>query len=264
MDDRRSPADWDIPTFEAEVLRSKKHDYCLVIPVINEGERIQAQLRDIADLAPEVDIIIADGGSNDGSVELEFLESAGVRARLTKTGPGRLSAQLRMAYGWALAEGYKGIVTIDGNGKDGVEAISTFCERLAVGFDYVQGSRYLKGGAAINTPLSRWIAGRLIHAPIVSLASRTWLTDTTNGFRAYSRRFLTDPRVAPFRAVFLNYNLLFYLSIRAGQLGFRVTEIPVRRGYPETGKVPTKITGISGKLALLAELFAAALGRYRP
>jgi hypothetical protein len=31
-----------------------------------------------------------------------------------------------MAYAWALDEGYKGIVTVDGNGKDGVKAISSF------------------------------------------------------------------------------------------------------------------------------------------
>ncbi len=192
------------------------------------------------------------------------LRAAGCRALLVKTGPGRLSAQLRMAYAWALDEGYKGIITVDGNGKDGVEAIDAFVAALEAGYDYVQGSRYIAGGRAINTPLDRKIAGRLIHAPLLSLAGRRWYTDTTNGFRGYSARYLADPRVAPFRNVFERYALLFYLTVRAGQLGYRTTEIPVTRAYPEGEATPTKIAGLSGRIDMLRELVAVALGRFNP
>ncbi|WP_176954850.1 hypothetical protein [Albimonas donghaensis] len=62
---------------------------------------------------------------------------------LTRTGPGKLSAQLRMGCAWRLRQGYAGIVTIDGNGKDGGEAVADMAAKLEAGFDYVQGSRYL-------------------------------------------------------------------------------------------------------------------------
>src|SRR5690606_15134684 len=126
-----------------------------------------------------------------------------------------------------------------GNGKDGLDAIASFVAKLDDGYDYVQGSRYIAGGRAINTPLDRYLAGRLIHAPIVSLASGQRFTDTTNGFRAYSRRALLDPRVQPFRSLFEVYSLLFYLSIRIPKLGYRAIEIPVERSYPPKGKTPT-------------------------
>lgn len=257
-------AERSVPTHETAVYAVKVHPAALVIPVINEGERIRTQLRGIADRSPPVDVILADGGSTDGSVEPDFLRANCVRACLTKTGPGRLSAQLRMAYAFALAEGYDAILTMDGNGKDGLDGIDTILAALGEGYDYVQGSRYAAGGQAINTPLSRWMAGRMIHAPIVSLAARHWFTDTTNGFRGYSARYLRDPRVQPFRDVFADYNLLFYLSVRASRLGYRVTEVGVTRSYPESGSVPTKITGLSSKLKLLGEVFAAASGRYDP
>src|SRR4051794_31571384 len=109
-----------------QIFSPRRHDHLLVIPVINEGERIRRQLERIAKLAPEVDILIADGGSTDGSLDPADLTRLGVRALLTKTSGGRLSAQLRMAYRWALDQGYAGIVTMDGNDKDGVEAISRF------------------------------------------------------------------------------------------------------------------------------------------
>src|SRR5260363_350405 len=69
--------------------------------------------------------------------------------------------------------------------------------------------------ASENTPKLRDFAIRFIHAPLLSLASDFKWTDTTQGFRAYRRRMLLDPKIAPFRAVFVTYELLAYLSYRA-------------------------------------------------
>ena len=260
----RLPPEWIVPSFEKTVYRARESSYALVIPVINEGERIREQLRRIANAALPVDVVVADGGSTDNSLAADFITSLPVRAVLTKTGPGRLSAQLRMAYAWCLSEEYAGIVTIDGNGKDNVEAVTEFVRCLQEGFDYVQGSRYQPGGAAEHTPLERTIANRFIHAPLMSIGAGHWFTDTTNGYRGYSRKFLLDPRVHPFRDVFMNYELLFYLTVRAGQLGFRITEVPVRRTYPANAAVPTKITGVGAKFAVLKQTFFAAAGKYKP
>jgi hypothetical protein len=255
---------WQLPTFEEAVYTPKHHAHALVIPVINEGERIRNQLRRILETDQKVDIIVADGGSTDGSLDPDFVGGLPVRAVLTKTGPGKLSAQLRMAYAWCLREGYEGIVTIDGNGKDGIEAIADFVAQLEAGYDYVQGSRYAKGGLAENTPLERTIGNRMIHAPLLSLAGRHWLTDTTNGFRGYSVRYLSHPDVQPFRDIFMNYELLFYLTVRAGQLGLRVGQLPVQRSYPLGEATPTKITGHGAKANVLKQTFAAAFGLFAP
>ena len=257
-------SDWDVPTHETALYAERRHRHALVIPVINEGTRLRGQLERIKAAGLLVDVVIADGGSTDGSLDAGFVAQAGVRAVLTKTGPGKLSAQLRMAYAWCLRQGYAGIVTIDGNGKDGVEAVAAMVAKLEDGCDYVQGSRYLPGGAAENTPLERTIANRLIHAPLLSLSGRHWFTDTTNGFRAYSAHYLTHPDVRPFRDEFQVYNLLFYLTVRAGQLGLKVAHVPVVRRYPDDGKVPTKIGGFASKLALLKETVIAATGGYTP
>lgn len=252
-----------IPQYDRYVFREKNHQFALVIPVINEGERIKKQLRSISLLSPSVDIIIADGGSTDGSLEPSFLQETGVRALLVKKSPGRLSAQLRMAYSFVLSEQYDGVITIDGNGKDGVDAINSFVEKLQQGYDYVQGSRYAEGGRAINTPADRALGNRLIHAPLLSMAGRRRYTDTTNGFRAYSSEYLRDPRVLPFREVFDSYELLFYLTVRAGQIGRRTCEVPVERHYP-TDTTPSKISGFRGKIEILLQTVKVALGLYSP
>lgn len=256
---------WRVPSFDTPLWTGRQHRHCVVIPVINEGERIKNLLSRMAacDISAITDIIIIDGGSTDGSLALDALQKVGVRGLLIKTAPGKLSAQLRCAYAFALDQGYEGIVTIDGNDKDDPNAIARFIEALDQGADFVQASRFIAGGVAENTPLSRDVAIRFIHAPMLSLASGFKWTDTTQGFRAYSRKMLLDPRLAPFRDVFNTYELLAYLSYRAPKLGYRCMELPSVRRYPK-GEVPTKISSVKGNLSVLAVLLKACLKGYNP
>lgn len=256
-------AKWQVPAMETPLWLGKQHPYCVVIPVINEGERIKSLLKrmEAERISSIADIIIVDGGSTDGSLELDSLQQVGVRGLVVKKGPGKLSAQLRCAYAFALDQGYEGIVTIDGNDKDDPEAIPRFIEALEDGVDFVQASRFLPGGVAVNTPKSRDFAIRYIHAPCLSLASGFKWTDTTQGFRAYSRRMLLDPKIATFRDVFVTYELLAYLSYRVPKLGYVCREIPTNRRYPE-GSVPTKISAFKGNLAVLITLLNACFGRF--
>ena len=258
-------ARWQVPVFDTAFWLGRQHQYCVVIPVINEGRRIGSLLDRMMQLRIDAlaDIMIVDGGSTDGSLALDSLQEKGVRGLLVKTGPGKLSAQLRCAYAFTLDKGYEGIVTIDGNDKDDPVAISHFIEALKNDFDFVQASRFVTGGLAENTPILRDLAIRLLHAPALSLFSGFRWTDTTQGFRAYSRKMLLDPEVAPFRDIFVEYELLAYLSYRAPKLNYHCVELPTIRRYPK-GKVPTKIGGFKDNLSLLKVLFSACSGRYNP
>ena len=259
----KNPA-WAFPDFDAKVLDKKKNKYCVCVFVINEGERIQKQLKAMKKYSKEIDIVVADGGSTDGSLEEEFLKKQSVRALLTKKGKGKLSAQMRMAFAWALNEGYEGVVVVDGNGKDDISAIPDFVKHLANGIDHVQGSRFVKGGHAINTPLSRELGLHLLHAPLISLAAGKRHTDTTNGFRAYSSQLLSDPEVAVFRDIFQTYELHYHLAIESSRRKqYKTIETPVTREYPKEGKTPTKISPIKGNLHILGVLFSAAAGKYK-
>lgn len=255
-----------VPAFAYEEYAPKTKEYAVLIPVINEGERILKELyraykHQIADHA---DIVICDGGSTDGSTEARKLKKLRVNTLLVKKDKGKQGAQLRMGIYWALRRGYKGIITIDGNYKDSIEDVPRFIQKLEEGFDFVQGSRFIKGGRAVNTPLSRLLAVRLLHAPVISVTAGQKFTDTTNAYRAYSTRYLKDERVAPLRDVFMTYELLAYLSVRATQLGYRACEIPVMRVYPKKGKVPTKISFLKGNSELIKILFRNYRGAYNP
>lgn len=253
-----------IPTYNIVFSNMKKtEEYCLIIPVINEGERIHTLLERIVELGlhKKVDIIIVDGGTTDGSLDESYLKSHHVHTLLLKTAKGKLSAQLLCAYDYAQKLGYKGIVTIDGNNKDDPSPIPDFIKKIEDGYDFVQASRFISGGTAVNTPVSRDLAIRFIHAPILSIASGFHWTDTTQGFRAYSAKFLFSNRVAIFRDIFSCYELLAYLSYIGPKLGFKCIELPGKRSYPK-GQVPTKISTVKGNIELLKVLFKTALGQY--
>jgi len=207
------------------------------------------------------DVIIADGRSTDGSTDLRFLRDCRVRALLVTDERG-LSTATRMGLAYALSQGYEGVVTVDGNGKDGVEALPRFLEALEQGYDLVQGSRFRHGRMHKNTPLERYLAIRFILAPLLWAACGYRYTDPTNAFRAISSRFLQDRRVQPIRRVFIHFSLQHYLIYRAAKLGFRVKEIPVYRAYPEDGSVPTKIHGWRTKVLILREMLATLSGSY--
>ncbi len=255
-----------VPRFECTEYAPKGKDYVVLIPIINEGDRIHKELfrakkHNVSDYA---DIVICDGGSTDGCTEESKLRKLDVNTLLVKRDSGKQGAQLRMGFWWALKRGYKGIITIDGNNKDSIEDVPHFIEKLKEGYDLIQGSRFVKGGKAINTPWIRTVSVRLIHAPIISLTARQHFTDTTNAYRAYSRRYLEDPRVQPLRDIFMTYELLAYLSVRATQIGMKACEIPVARAYPKQGKMPTKISFFKGNSELLKILFRNARGEYNP
>jgi len=252
---------WQPPRFEVVELAAKRSRYCLVVTVWNEGERFRRQLERMEPYAGTVDVVVADWRSLDGSTDPDLLRRHRVRT-LLQTDEGGLGTAVRLGLAYAIDEGYDGVVTVDGNGKDGVDAIPRFVDHLEHGWDFVQGSRFLPGGEHANTPLERQVGIRLLVAPLLSLAAGRYITDPTNGFRAMSRRYLTDPSIQPIRAVFVRFNLQLYLVSKAAR--FRFVEIPVVRIYPEGESVPTKIADFETKMLFVRELLATLRGKYDP
>ena len=67
-----------------------------------------------------------------------------------------------------------------------------------------------------------------------------------------------------FRDIFVTYELLAYLSVRASQLGLKVGEVPVERTYPHEGKTPTKISFFKGNSDLIKILILNLFKKYNP
>lgn len=251
----------EVPPHKIEAFTPKRTKYCFMPIVYNEGEKFIKQLHRMAPNAGLADIIVCERRSTDGATNPELLKSVGVRALLTTDAPGGATA-IRMGLAYAIAEEYDGVILIDGNGKDGVEALPQYLAKLDEGYDFVQGSRFMPGGVEKNTPLLRRIGIKMIMSPLIWLGTRHWYTDPTNGFRGYSMRYITHPEVEPLRECFRHFNVQYYLSVKAPALGLRVVEIPVERVYPDDGSVPTKVTGIRRNFQAFWEMVVTVFGGY--
>lgn len=257
----RGPRTRELPRHEVVRLNPRANRYAVVIPVWNEGERLRSQLIAMAPHLSTCDIILSDSSSTDGSTAVEALRASGVRSLVTVHERG-VSLALRPGIAHALDEGYEGVVLMDGNGKDDPKMLGQFAKALDSGADYAQGSRYLAGGAGVNTPRVRDLLIRYVHSPLFSLACGRRFTDSTVGSRAFSRRLLTDERVRPFRSIFRDYEIYFYLGWAACRFGFRIADVPVTRSYPASGAIPTKISLRHGYWQMFRPLLLLLTRRY--
>ena len=254
---------WELPAYEVGEFAPKRRDYAVVVPVINEGERIQRQLAKMRTLTGVVDLIIVDGGSTDGSLGDKILRDAEVRALAIKTGPGRLSAQLRIGLAWAMSKEVP-MASSDRrqrqgqcSGHPGVRRRATPRRRPCAGFA-LRPRRYCRKHAAAAS------SGREVRPCPAGLArGAASLHRHHQRLSRVQPAVSLDERVRPFRDVFTGYELHYYLAIRAARLGFRVMELPVERRYP-AGRVPTKIRGLAGYLSLFRTLLLACLGAFDP
>lgn len=100
---------------------------------------------------------------------------------------------IRAGLEFALNGGFDIIVVMAGNDKDDPREIPQLVRPiLKVGYDYVQGSRFLRGGRAVKNPILRGLFSR-IYPLIWTLITGFWCTDVTNGFRAYRVGILRSP-----------------------------------------------------------------------
>ena len=203
--------------------------------------------------------MIADSPSTDRSTDLHILKNYGVDVLLRMAKRSDHSVTLMSAMNFFIKKKIKSIIITDGNGKDDPRHVQNFIKKFEDGYDFVQGSRYLKKNMEKNTPILRKILIKLIHAPLTSVACRKKYTDTTNGFRGISHKFLKKNYKKLVRQKLRYYEFYFYICFLASRLNFKVCEVPVTRKYP-INKIPTKIQTLNQYWEMLKPPLFQALG----
>ena len=245
-----------LPKYTSKYLFEKQNKYALLIPTLNEGERIQTQLNSIKELglADKTDIFILDSNSTDGSLSDEVLTQNHVRA-LINVLEGKQGSAFRAGINEVLNQDYKGIITVDGNNKDDMSSIPAFMDKLDYGFDFIQGSRFMKGGKHENTPFIRLMAMKMILIPWVSMLAGYKYTEVASAFRGYSAKLISDEKINIFRDCFVSYEFLWHMSVEAPRNNYKGC-------YPKSGKLVTKISS-AGCADIIFQLVKLALGRYK-
>ncbi|HIE04109.1 MAG TPA: glycosyltransferase family 2 protein [Candidatus Latescibacteria bacterium] len=200
---------------------TKRSDCLVVIPAYNEVENIARVIDGIRRCAPELDVVVVDDGSADGT------SSAAVRG-----GAKVISLPFHMGYGtavqtgykYALRSGYDYVLQMDGDGQHEPKNLPDFLRELRGDrADVVIGSRFLEQeGRRYRGPILRRI-GRVLFAVVTSFLIRQRVTDPTSGYIGLNRKALNYLSKDVYPVDYPDADVIVMLH----RAGFRIKEIPV-------------------------------------
>jgi len=197
----------------------------VIVPCYNERENIVQLIEAILQQSPDIDVLVVDDQSPDGTSELvqSHVEKHHGRLQLlTRKGKGGRGSAVLAGFKIALEKGYNLIFEMDADFSHKPEEIPRFLAKID-GFDYVVGSRYLPGSEIHHwgwkrTFFSRW-ANRYAR-----LVLGIPLSDYTNGFRCYKRHVIEALDMSVIDAK--GYVVLSEVAYQLHRKGFRIGEVP--------------------------------------
>jgi dolichol-phosphate mannosyltransferase len=198
----------------------------IVIPTYNEIENIGQLLKDVLSLRPDLDILVVDDNSPDGTGSLvdEFAAREKRVHALHRPGKLGLGSAYIKGFKWALAEtDAKYIFEMDADFSHDPAAIPEFLERIK-NADLVIGSRYLTGVTVVNWPLSRLIlsVGANIYTKLVTGMP---LKDATGGFKCFRRHVLEALPLDRIKSD--GYSFQIEMNFHTWRRKYRVIEMPI-------------------------------------
>ncbi len=231
----------------------------IVVVNFEQAEEIGAFLIRLTRSNPGLDVIVVDDGSTDASPSIA--EEMGYRVLRHPLNLG-VGAAIRTGIQHARHSGiFDFVVIMSSNGKMHPEELHRVIDPVASGTaDYVQGSRFLKGGNAIE--LSGFRSAAIpAYSFLASALLGSRFTDITCGFRAYSLSMFDDRKVALDQSWLNRYEAELYIHYHACRLQLRVVEVPVTIDYSHLdADRKSKMRPFAGWWSLFRPLFLLRLG----
>lgn len=207
-----------IDRFAAEYGAAAGAPVCVVIAALDEAPSVGDVVRSIPPTVSGrvTECLVVDDGSTDDTAAVARQAGALVCRFEENLGQGHA---LRCGYRLATARQARVVVTMDADGQFDAKEVERLVGPIVSGqADMVQGSRRL--GQSNTTDAVR-AAGVVVFGGLISVLTRTRITDPANGFRAF--RPEVPERVALRQPQYQTAELL----IGALAAGFRVVEAPV-------------------------------------
>ena len=220
----------------------------VIIPTYNELENLPLIVDRVRTATPDVDVLIVDDNSPDGTGErADELAAADdhIHVMHRKSKDGLFAAYLA-GFRWGLDRDYQILCEMDADGSHAPEQLHLLLAEIDNGADLVIGSRYIPGGKVVNWPRDRWILSKGGNV-YVSLALGTGLSDMTAGYRAFRREVLEALPMDELSKA--GYIFQVEIAYRSVELGFDVREVPITFTEREIGE--SKLDGSFVKDSLL-------------
>ncbi|MDR0516253.1 MAG: polyprenol monophosphomannose synthase [Fibromonadaceae bacterium] len=214
--------------------------YLVIIPTYNEMENIPGFLPLVLDQNPNIEALVVDDGSPDGTgdfVENLSKENSRVHLLRRKKKMGLGTAYVA-GFKWALEKDYDKIFEMDADGSHSPQALNVFLKE-AENADLVLGSRYLNGKISVVN----WDWKRLILSYCANLYTRIVtgmpFADATGGFKCFSRLALQSLNLGKLKSD--GYCFQIETTHRLWKKGFKIKEIPIV--FVDRAKGASKMSG---------------------
>jgi len=203
-------------------------DTLVIIPAYNEEKAIAPVIQLIRKRYPELDVVVVDDGSSDGTVPAARQAGAKVISHPHNMGYG---VAIQTGYKYAVERGYDHLVQVDGDGQHDVFDIEKLLRKVKDGTcDIVIGSRF-HGDSTYKPPLIRGIGIRFFRL-FLRLLSGAHFSDPTSGFQAMNRSVLRVFVKDLFPCDYPDADMVLLLQ----KLHFRIREVPVNMFLNAEGK----------------------------
>jgi len=197
----------------------------IIIPTYNEFENIESILNKVLSVMPNIEILVVDDNSSDGTREYveelsEKEERVHIINRRRKMG---LGTAYKDGFRYALAHGYDYVFEMDADFSHNPNDIPRFLEYIKR-YDLVVGSRYSNGVSVINWPISRLLLSYLANL-YARLVTDVPVRDLTSGFKCYRREVIEKMNLDRIKSDGYGFQIetVFWSYVN----GFRVKEMPI-------------------------------------
>lgn len=200
----------------------------VIVPTYNEIENINNIIDAVMNLAPDMDLLVVDDNSPDGTgskikeLQANYSERLHLIEREGKLGLG--TAYIK-GFKWAIQRGYLYICEMDADFSHNPEDLSRLfdaCEHESA--DVAIGSRYVSGVNVVNWPMSRVLISYFASV-YVRLITRMKVRDATAGFVCYRKEVLETIKLDKIR--FKGYAFQIEMKFKAWKYKFNVVELPI-------------------------------------
>ncbi len=209
--------------FSNEETRVPK--YLVVLPTYNELESLPVVLECLFAHNPQVNVLIVDDASPDGTGELaDRMAKADARIQvLHRDAKNGLGAAYIAGFRLGLAQGFDYLIEMDADGSHRSQDLVKLIE-ASTNADLVIGSRWVRGGAVEN-----WAWHRVALSRLGNLYARTLLgvtiRDMTAGFRVFRADLLA--KLIETEVASAGYSFQIEIAWRASRAGAVITEVPI-------------------------------------
>jgi dolichol-phosphate mannosyltransferase len=195
------------------------------LPTYDERENLGPMIDAILAAVPQVDVLVIDDNSPDGTGQLaDQIAARDPRVKvLHRAGKEGLGRAYLAGFAWALARDYGLIMEMDCDFSHDPKYLPGMLA-AAGEVDLVLGSRYVAGGGTVNWGALRKLisrGGSLYARVILGLRVR----DLTGGFKCFRREVLEGIGLPTVECT--GYAFQIELTYRAVRRGFTVRELPI-------------------------------------